>query len=239
MRLSQYLSVAGVCSKRTASRRIRAGDVLVNGVVADNHTVITGDERIIVDGQAILLPENYTYVVYNKPVGVDCNCRPNDPASIVNHLVLPKRLFPVGRLDKDSHGLLLLTDNGGLCHRLLSTDAHYRKTYRVSVRPHYQRPDIGSAFRDHMQQGIELDGLRTLPCELVMIGVNQFVITLRQGLHRQIRRMSRVLGYHVTDLQRISIGDVELEGLALGDWRYLKGDIFADCTAGSINTVPL
>ncbi len=222
MRLSQYVSIAGACSKRAASRLISAGKVCVNGVLADNPTGINGSENITLGGQLITLPDHFSYVIYNKPVGIDCNYRSQDPASLINHLDLPKRLFPVGRLDKDSHGLLLLTDDGGLCHRLLSPEFHYRKTYHVSVRPHFNKPDIDVQFCRLMEQGVDIGQAVTLPCRVQLLGANRFEIVLTQGLNRQIRKMSRALGYHVIDLQRVEISGCKLGELPEGNWRSLS-----------------
>ena len=224
MRLSQYLSAAGVCSRRRASQWINDGRVSVNEQVADQHTRVASGDIVHVDGQVITLPDTYSYVIYNKPVGVDCNCRADNPASIINHLPLPMRLFPVGRLDKDSHGLLLLTNDGVLCERLLSPDTYHPKTYHVQVRPHRGMPDINLDFKQRMQQGVDLEGVLTRPCQVTLLGPNRFEVVLTQGLNRQIRRMARALGYHVTDLQRTQLVHLTLRGLSVGQHRPLTAD---------------
>ncbi len=231
MRLAQFLVHAGVCSRRGAIKMIADGHVSVNGKVAEHPAMVTGDEEIIADGQKAILPDQCTYVIYNKSVGIDCNCVANNPSSIVNHLTLPTRLFPVGRIDKDSHGLMLLTNDGALCQRLLSPDYSHPKTYRVSVEPHYQQPDIGVDFQQKMSQGIELDGVFTLPCKLKLLSKNQFEITLTQGLNRQIRRMSRTLGYKVIDLQRVSILNLTLDNLSLNQSRELNNEEISELKA--------
>jgi pseudouridine synthase len=221
MRLTQFLVHAGVCSRRAAIKMIADGLVSINGQVAVHPATLNGDEEVIADGNKAMLPQQCCYVIYNKPVGVDCNCVANNPHSIVNHVTLPTRLFPVGRIDKDSHGLMLLTNDGVLCQRLLSPDYSHPKTYLVTVEPHYQQPDIGDDFQHKMSQGIQLDDALTLPCKLKLLSKNRFEITLTQGLNRQIRRMSRSLGYKVVDLQRISIMNLSLQGLPLNQLREL------------------
>lgn len=222
MRLSQYLSQAGVCSRREARRLIQAGRVSVNQQTANLHTQVTESDCVQLDQQTLITPEPFQYVIYHKPVGVDCNCKHDDPTSIVHHVPTDIRLFPVGRIDKDSHGLMLLTNDGALAQRLLSPDYHHPKVYQVSVRPFYNQPDIGTEFVDKMQQGVMLKETLTRPCIVRLIGVNQFEITLTQGLNRQIRRMCKALGYHVTDLKRTQLLNLTLAGLAVGACRPLS-----------------
>lgn len=224
MRLTQFLVHAGICSRRAAIKMIADGLVSINGKIAEHPATVSGDEEIIADGHKATLPDQCGYVIYNKPVGIDCNCVADNPQSIVNHLTLSTRLFPVGRIDKDSHGLMLLTNDGVLCQRLLSPDYSHPKTYLVSVEPHYQQPDIGADFQQKMSQGIELDGVLTLPCTLKLLSKNRFEITLTQGLNRQIRRMSRSLGYKVIDLQRVRILNLTLNNLALNQSRELSNE---------------
>lgn len=221
MRLTQFLVHAGICSRRAAIKMIADGLVSINGQVAIHPATLTGNEEVIADGEKAILPKQCSYVIYNKPVGIDCNCVADNPHSIVNQVTLPTRVFPVGRIDKDSHGLMLLTNDGVLCQRLLSPDYSHPKTYLVTVEPHYQQPDIGDDFQQKMIQGIQLDDVLTLPCTLKLLSKNRFEITLIQGLNRQIRRMSRALGYKVVDLQRISIMNLSLKGLPLNQFREL------------------
>jgi len=221
MRLTQYLSQAGVCSRRAASRLIAEGRVQLNQKTATPHTPFRGDESVTVDGQRVLLSEQHLYVLYNKPVGIDCNCRADDPASIIHHLRLPRRLFPVGRIDKDSRGLMLLTNDGRLCHRLLSPQYEHPKQYEVQARPHFQNSALNTEFKEKMEQGVVLDGQLTQPCQVTLLSHDRFKICLTQGLNRQIRRMCRALGYHVVDLQRTHILQLSVQGLAEGEWRYL------------------
>ncbi|BBB29533.1 pseudouridine synthase [Neptunomonas japonica] len=224
MRLTQFLVHAGVCSRRAAIKMIADGHVSIDGQVAVHPSTVTGDEEIIAGGEKATLPTQCCYVIYNKPVGIDCNCVADNPHSIINHVTLPTRLFPVGRIDKDSHGLMLLTNDGVLCQRLLSPDYSHPKTYLVTVEPHYQQPDIGDDFQQKMSQGIQLDNVLTRPCKLTLLSKNRFKITLTQGLNRQIRRMTRSLGYKVVDLQRVSIMNLSLQGLPLNQLRELTNE---------------
>ena len=225
MRLAKFLSQAGICSRRQAGRLIDDGLVSVNGEVAGQLTFVDGDEQIIADGQIANIAVRFDYWLYNKPVGVNCVLNKDDPSSIINHLKLPNRLFPVGRLDKDSHGLLLLTNHGELCHRLLSPAYQHQKCYRVKVEPHY---DVADLVCDNsqdavkaMSNGVNIKGQTTKPCVINMLGTNHFEITLTQGLNRQIRRMALTQGYKVIDLQRIGIANLLLEDLAIGQSRRL------------------
>ncbi|WP_372739955.1 pseudouridine synthase [Neptunomonas sp.] len=231
MRLTQFLVHAGICSRRAAIKMIADGLVSINGIVAEHPATVEGDEKIIADGRKAILPDQCCYVIYNKPVGIDCNCVADNPHSIVNHVTRPTRLFPVGRIDKDSHGLMLLTNDGILCQRLLSPDYSHPKTYLVSVEPHYRQPDIGTDFQQRMSQGIELDGVLTRPCQLKLLSKNRFEITLTQGLNRQIRRMTRSLGYKVIDLQRIRILNLTLSSLALNQSRELSNTEISELKA--------
>ncbi len=222
MRLTQFLSQAGVCSRRAASRLILDGRVQLNQVTATPHCRFEGHESVTVDGNKIVLAEQPLYVLYHKPVGVDCNCRPDDPASIMNQLNLPQRLFPVGRIDKDSRGLMLLTNDGELCHRLLSPCYQHSKEYVVEVRPHSPNSVLNESFKQQMETGVQLEDRLTLPCEVTLLSSYRFKIRLTQGLNRQIRRMCRALGFHVIDLQRTRILFLTLDGLEEQQWRHLS-----------------
>lgn len=221
MRLSQFLVHAGICSRHAASKMIAAGQVTIDGRVATHPAMLTGNEIIIANGKKATLPDQFDYIIYNKPVGIDCNCNTDNPVSIINQLTFSTRLFPVGRIDKDSHGLMLLTNDGVLCQRLLSPDYSHPKTYLVTVEPHYKQANIGTDFQKKMSQGVDLGGVITLPCTLRLLSENRFEITLTQGLNRQIRRMSRALGYQVTDLQRVQIMNISLGSLAINQSRDL------------------
>ncbi|NRA71525.1 MAG: rRNA pseudouridine synthase [Gammaproteobacteria bacterium] len=222
MRLCQFISRAGYCSRRQASRLIEAGDVLINDQIAGHLSFVNEHDVITVCHEVITLTTDFRYVIYHKPIGVDCNCVVDNPASIVNQLDFRPRLFPVGRLDKDSHGLLLLTNDGDLCHQLLSPASNHSKTYRVTVKPFYGGVDIDERFVTMMSQPITLKQGITKACQVKIVGHNQFEIILTQGLNRQIRKMAQYCGYQVTDLQRVSIIDITLGPLQSQHWRELS-----------------
>jgi len=232
MRLAQFISRTGYCSRRAASRLIDSGVVTVAGQLAGHLSFVDGSERVEIAGQAVKMVSEFRYVIYNKPIGIDCNCNQHDSASIINQLDFDPRLFPVGRLDKDSHGLLLLTNDGDLCHRLLAPQFDHPKTYLVKVEPFFGGGDIGEQFVLQMSQPILLKQGLTKACTVELVGFNQFKITLTQGLNRQIRKMAQHCGYRVTDLQRLSLVNLELGQLATGQlatgqWRELTASELA------------
>lgn len=217
--------MAGICSRRAAGRLIDTEQVTVNGQIAGHLTFVTGEEQIIANGQLAQLPKQFEYVIYNKPVGVDCVCEPDNPVSIVNQASSwPSHLFPVGRIDKDSHGLMLLTNDGELCNRLLSPQYKSPKRYLVQVELQADQPSLDQTFADTLAGGVVIKGVLTHPCHVEILASNRFAITLTQGLNRQIRWMAHSQGYKVIDLQRVSIGQIGLGDLQLGQMRALGED---------------
>jgi len=229
LRLAKFIGLAGVCSRRAASRLIEAGEVLVNDKVADHLTFVDDSDVVVIAKQRVTIDSDRVYVAYHKPVGIDCNFDSNDPASLLNHLSMPlkQRLFPVGRLDKDSHGLLLLTNDGECCHRLLSPTYKQRKTYIVHVSPSYTRTQAGKRtldqhFANALEKGVMIDAQRTLPCLVTILSDSCFEIVLSQGLNRQIRKMAKTQGFVVTDLQRVAFANITLGDLGVGAQRSLS-----------------
>ncbi|MBZ9610467.1 pseudouridine synthase [Rheinheimera maricola] len=221
-RLAKYIAMCGHCSRRAAQRLITQGRVNINGAPAKHTDAVTSAELITIDNTVLLPPTTACYLAYHKPVGINCNNRPHDNASIYQLLKqLPQRLFAVGRLDKDSSGLLLLTNDGALGQRLLHPDQQHSKTYVVCT-----DRSISPAFLQHMATGVSwqlgLKRFQSLPCQIWQSGTQQFHIVLTQGLHRQIRYMCKALGYRVVSLQRIAIGAFALAELAVGDYRPLS-----------------
>ncbi|MEJ6476485.1 pseudouridine synthase [Pseudoalteromonas piscicida] len=208
MRLAKYLSHCGICSRRQASRLIDAGRVSVNGRPANHidHVELTDD--IIVDSQPVSAPQARRLFVYHKPVGIDCKVNPNDPTSIYHVLPQSCRVYPIGRLDKDSRGLLLLTNDGALCQQLIHPDHHQEKEYEVQV----DKP-LDAGFCQTMAQGVPVKGQITQPCRVEQMARDRFKIILRQGLNRQIRRMAHYCGYRVIDLYRVRIANLTLTEL--------------------------
>ena len=218
-RLAKYIARSGHCSRRAAERLISQGRVTLNGEAAKHTDNVSDDDVISIDQQPLARAPALCYLAYHKPVGIDCNNRPNDGASLYQLLKqLPQRLFAVGRLDKDSCGLLLLTNDGSLCQRLLHPAYQHSKTYIVDT----DKP-ITTAFLQQMANGVSWqlgeNRYQSLPCQLWQTGRQQFRIVLTQGLHRQIRYMCKTLGYNVVSLKRIAIGVFELGTLQSGQYR--------------------
>lgn len=226
-RLAKYIAHCGFCSRRAAERLITQGRVSLNGHQAKHTDLASSSDLILIDQQKLANDTSPCYLAYHKPPGVDCNNRPDNRASIYQLLTqLPQRVFAVGRLDKDSSGLLLLTNDGALCQRLLHPDNQHHKTYIVST-----DKNISPDFLQQMASGVSWqlgqNHFQSKPCQVWQSGVQQFHIVLTQGLHRQIRYMCKTLGYRVISLQRIAIGALTLAELAEGDYRALTSDDIA------------
>lgn len=226
MRLAKYLALTGYCSRRAATRLIRDGHVMFNGRLAnhiDSVTLIdTPDgqdclEKIVVDGERLKAVEAKAYWLFNKAVGTDSRLLPELPNSLLHLLPKSPRLYPVGRLDKDSRGLLILTNDGELTHQLMHPDFGHSKTYHVQL----DRP-FDEAFLANMAAGVSYKEVTTLPCTITRLAPDRYQITLTQGLNRQIRRMSQALGYKVIDLKRISIQSLNLGDLSEGEMRPIS-----------------
>lgn len=237
MRLAKMIGAAGYCSRRQASRLIDAGRVEVNDSIAQHLTFVAPSDKIRIDGKEIRVFSEKHYVVYHKPVGIDCNLNVEDPNSLCH--VIPTslpRVFPIGRLDKDSSGLLLLTNDGELTNRLLHPAFKQEKCYEVIVKPSFHNRStnnltFNTSFVSKMNQPLMIKGKQTAACEIELLDELSFNITLTQGLNRQIRRMCSNLGFYVTHLKRISLANITLSELAVGDFRSLSTDEIADLIA--------
>lgn len=228
VRLNQFISSSGLCSRRQADVLIKEQKVLVNGeIVMLGHVIDEGD-RVEVDGQFIETKENTIYIMLNKPPGVTCTAARYIESNIIDFVNYPERIFPVGRLDRQSEGLILLTDDGSIVNKLLREENNNEKDYIVTV-----NKKITGAFIEGMASGVEIYNPRkkgntlTNPCKVVQIDDKCFKITLSQGLNRQIRRMCRRFQYTVIKLQRVRICHLELGNLALGKWRHLTDEEIA------------
>ncbi|QHS12182.1 pseudouridine synthase [Shewanella sp. Arc9-LZ] len=215
MRLSHYLAVCGVASRRQAARLIDSGRVSINHQLA-KHTDrvnLCEIETILVDDKPILAVQDKQYWLYHKPVGIDCRLLVDDPHSLLHVLPELPRLYPAGRLDKDSRGLLLLTNDGQLTQALMHPDYYHPKTYVVQV----DKP-ISASFLLMMTKGVSYGDVQTRPCEVRPLSLasaeDRFEIVLTQGLNRQIRRMCKALGYKVIDLMRTQLLDMRIDELA-------------------------
>lgn len=221
MRLQKFLSAAGVCSRRQGEALIRAGRVTVDGRVIRELGVKVDPEndRVAVDGRTATLPEDHLYLALNKPRGVVTSCRHPGEKPVVELIDIRRRVYPVGRLDKESTGLLLLTDDGALHHRLSHPSFDHEKEYLVTV----AHPLADGALQK-LAQGMPMMGTRTRPAEVQRISSRRFAITLKEGRNRQIRRMVRKVGNRVVRLERVRVAEIELGNLPVGQWRYLTAE---------------
>jgi len=217
--LNKFISDTGYCSRREADNLITAGRVLLNNRPAVLGNRYKPGDTVEVDGSLITAAkkEKRVYLALNKPAGITTTTELHIKDNIINFVGYPKRIFPIGRLDKDSEGLILLTNDGDIINKILRADNNHEKEYIVRV----NKP-IDGAFIQQMSQGVPILDTRTLPCKVQPMGRQTFRITLTQGLNRQIRRMCEYLGYAVTGLQRVRIMNIKLDKLALGKWRYLS-----------------
>ena len=215
-RLNKYLSETGACSRREADHWIEAGRVTVNGVRAVLGTQVSEGDDVRVDGRAVREKAKRIYIALNKPVGIECTTDRDVPGNIVDFVGHGERIFPIGRLDKDSEGLILLTNDGDIVNTILRAENEHEKEYVVTV----DRP-LTPGFLAGMARGVPILDTVTNPCKVSQVGKNTFRITLTQGLNRQIRRMCEHFGYTVRRLQRVRIMNVHLGPLPLGEWRNL------------------
>ncbi|MGR2737135.1 23S rRNA pseudouridine(2604) synthase RluF [Billgrantia sp. Q4P2] len=219
-RINKYISESGMCSRREADRYVEQGNVLLNGKRARTGDQVFPGDEVKVNGQRIepQEAEDLIFIALNKPVGIVSTTEPSEKDNIVDFVKHGARIFPIGRLDKDSQGLIFLTNNGDLVNKILRASNNHEKEYRVTV----NKP-ITDEFVVAMSSGVRILGEVTKRCKVVKESTFVFNITLVQGLNRQIRRMCEKFGYEVTRLERIRIMNVSLKGLALGDWRDLTG----------------
>ena len=225
MRLNKFLASIGVCSRREADRAIEANRVMINGEIASLGAMVGEEDLVSLDGKYIATGKDVEKVkpiiiAFNKPEGVVCTTSDNDGAmNVVDYIGMKERIYPVGRLDKDSSGLLLLTNQGALTNTLLRAANYHEKEYIVKV-----NKDIDDEFIEKMSNGIYLYELKTKTrkCKVKKLNKNTFSIVLTQGLNRQIRRMCAVCDRKVHKLNRVRIVNIKLDGLAVGDYRNLS-----------------
>jgi 23S rRNA pseudouridine2604 synthase len=217
LRLNKYISETGLCSRREADARIEAGRVTINGVVATLGTQVAQGDVVCVDGQPVGGEQQHVYLALNKPVGIISTTERHVAGNILDLVKYPQRIFPIGRLDKDSEGLILLTNNGDIVNEILRSENEHEKEYVVTV----DRP-VTEIFLGGMASGVRILGTVTKPCKVKRIGAATFRIVLTQGLNRQIRRMCSFFGYKVLRLQRVRIINISLGDLRPGQWRHLR-----------------
>ena len=221
------MSEVGFCSRRAADKLLEEGRITINGVVPELGTKVSDEDEILVDGKTIKKEaEEFVYIAFNKPVGIVCTTdtkREND--NIIEYINHPKRIFPIGRLDKPSEGLILLTSDGDIVNKILRARNNHEKEYLVRV----NKP-ITEKFLEKMRNGVPILGTVTKKCEVEKIDTMNFRIVLTQGLNRQIRRMCEYLDYEVKKLRRVRIMNIKLD-LPVGKWRDLTEVELLDLTA--------
>jgi 23S rRNA pseudouridine2604 synthase len=216
VRLNKYISETGVCSRREADKWIEAGRVTLNGRAATLGTQVAVGDEVRVDGDSIGVKKKQVYIALNKPVGIICTTEAHIEDNIIDHVGFPERIFPVGRLDRDSEGLILLTNNGDIVNEILRSENNHEKEYLVTV----DRPITDLSLR-MLAGGVKIMGEVTKPSKVARVNAQSFRIILTQGLNRQIRRMCSALGYKVQRLQRMRIMNIHLGNLRPGQWRHL------------------
>ena len=216
VRLNKYLSDCGVCSRRQADRLIKDGEILVNEKKAVLGTQVKKGDRVEYQGKEIRPADDFVLIAFNKPRGIECTTDKTNPDNIVDYIGFESRIFPIGRLDKNSSGLILLTNTGEISDKILRGSNYHEKEYLVRV----DKP-VTDEFLEKMAGGVHILDTVTRPCRVWKTGKHTFKIVLTQGLNRQIRRMCEALGYNVAVLQRQRIMNIKLGGLETGKWRYV------------------
>jgi 23S rRNA pseudouridine2604 synthase len=216
IRINKFFTQHGICSRREADRLIESGRVTINNRVAKLGDQVSPRDVITKDGQVIPWEQTPIYIKYHKPVGVTTTSEAHIPRNIIAEIGHPERIFPIGRLDKDSSGLILLTNDGDIVNKILRTEFGHEREYEVRLDHSY-----GETFLNRMAAGVVILGKKTQPCQTERIGPKQFRIILTEGRNRQIRRMCQALGYRVVALHRTRIMHLSLAGLPSGAWKAL------------------
>lgn len=216
MRINKYISETGICSRREADRLIENKRVKINGQIAVIGSQVIENDIIEVDGKKIERKDRSIYIALNKPVGITSTTDRSIEGNIVDFINHKERIFHIGRLDKDSEGLILLTNNGDIVNEILRAENNHEKEYIVTV-----NKKITDEFIKNMSKGVRILGTITKPCKVSKLNDRIFKIIITQGLNRQIRRMCQVFNYKVVKLQRVRIMNIHLDNLKIGQWRYL------------------
>lgn len=222
IRINKYLSASGFCSRRAADKLVAASRVTIEGALAEAGSQVSAGQVVLVDGQSVFNRQEHVYIALHKPVGITCTLDEGKEGNIGEFMDYPERIFPIGRLDRDSSGLILLTSDGDVVNKILRSEHNHNKEYIVQV-----DHDIALGFIESMAAGVEITNMRTKrrevtkKCEVERLDRDTFRIVLTQGLNRQIRRMCTELGYRVTALHRVRIMNIHLGELKVGQWRYV------------------
>ena len=223
-RINKFISETGFCSRREADKLIEAGRVTINGKIPEMGTKVNPADTVEIDGKPLKAKEELIYLAFNKPIGITCTTDLKDKDNIIDFIDYPKRIFPIGRLDKPSEGLIFLTNDGDIVNKILRAGNNHEKEYVVTV-----DKSLSPEFIKKMENGVSILETITQKCFIEQLDKSRFRIILTQGLNRQIRRMCEVLGYNVIKLKRTRIMNIKLDGIAMGKWRNL--------TADEINTI--
>ena len=215
MRINKYFSNLGICSRRETNRLIEEKRVIVNGVLCQPGQWVEEYDDILLDGEKVKAREKI-YIALNKPVGITCTAAENVKNNIIDYMNFEQYIFPVGRLDKESQGLIIMTNDGVLSNRILEADNLHEKEYIVTV-----DKEFDDNFIEGMSSGVDIGEAITRPCRVTKVSNNTFNIILTQGLNRQIRRMTKAFGYTVTKLERIRIMNIKIDNIEYGKWRKL------------------
>ena len=223
VRINKFLSEAGVCSRREADRQIEAGNVTIDGIVAEMGSKVMPGQAVCYNGKQVTKEEEMILLAFHKPVGIVCTAEKREKNNVIDYINYPKRIYPIGRLDKDSEGLLLLTNNGEIVNKMMRSGNMHEKEYIVTV----NKP-VTESFIRGLAGGVPLVELNTTTrkCKVEQIGKKQFRIILTQGLNRQIRRMCEYFGYRVEKLVRTRIMNIELGDLEAGKYREVTAEEF-------------
>lgn len=216
MRINKLFSNLGICSRKETNRLIEEGRVIVNGKLCIPGQWVEYSDTILVDNKPIK-PKEKIYIALNKPVGITCTASDEVANNIINYINYPEYIFPVGRLDKESQGLILLTNDGDLANKILESENEHEKEYIVTL----DKP-FNDDFIECMSRGVKILDTITKPCIVTRVNEDIFKIILTQGLNKQIRRMSKTLGYTVVKLERIRIMNIKIDEIEYGKWRNLE-----------------
>lgn len=219
MRINKFISEKGICSRREADALIQEKRVTINGITAELGSRVKPIDEVKLDGKLLTKKDDKVYIALNKPVGIICTTEKKIKNNIVDFVNYPKRIFHIGRLDKDSEGLIFLTNDGDIVNKILRAGNNHEKEYIVTV-----DKCITNSFLKEMSSGVSILNTVTKPCKVYKEGSHIFRIILTQGLNRQIRRMCESLGYNVLKLKRIRIMNVTLKDIPIGKWRYLTSN---------------
>ncbi|OAB43612.1 23S rRNA pseudouridine(2604) synthase RluF [Paenibacillus glacialis] len=219
MRINKYISETGFCSRREADKKVENGEVTINGELAVLGSQAEYGDDVRINGEPLASKKRHLYIALNKPIGITCTTELHIRGNIVDFIGHSERIFPIGRLDKDSEGLILMTNDGDIVNKILRAEGKHEKEYLVSV-----DRVITDSFLRGMSSGVRILGEMTQPCEVTQLSERRFRIILTEGKNRQIRRMCQAFGYEVTDLQRVRIMNIELGDHPVGTWWDLTAE---------------